>query len=288
MLIGYTFPLNCCCLYIDIPWSILTSTPPLFWSVSSSPSKPHPPPSSPASQGTPRHRSNLSGINVIHNPPCLHSAPDWLHSGQFPFYPADISGLRSHLFRCIRIGNSILCQSLLSSQHRQTFHICIQTEGEGDCTSVGEGVFVGGNAVESHVSTHTAGFCSFWNLLSHPHSIVFSPSFLLLSSVSDFSLSYPGFPRCVSPFTSFLSPLINPLLVVDSFGSRPITPPSSSAQMEWICNPSTIYSFSLSALLPIRSPVSLLFPPHHLPLSGATLPLITEDQRLCQRHLMVN
>ena len=113
------------------------------------------PPHRPASQGTPRHRSNLSGINVIHNPPCLHSTPDWLHSGQFPFYPADISGLRSHLFRCIRIGNSILCQSLLSSQHRQTFRICIQTEGEGDCTSVGEHVFVGECSAVACIHAHS-------------------------------------------------------------------------------------------------------------------------------------
>lgn len=83
----------------------------------------------PASQSTQFHYSNLSGINVIPNPLCLHSTPNWLHAGQFPFYPVDI---RSRLVRCIRIGNSILSQTLLSS-HRQTFHICIQREAEGDC-----------------------------------------------------------------------------------------------------------------------------------------------------------
>ena len=241
-----------------------------------------------APQGTPRHYSNLSGINVIHNPPCLHSAPDWLHSGQFPFYPADISGLRSHLFRCIRIGNSILCQSLLSSEHRQTSHICIQTEGEGDCTSVGEGAFVGECSAVTCIHAHNRFLFIFKS--SFPSTCDCFLSILSSFVVCIWFVSVlPLFPPCVSPFTSFLSPLINPLLTVDSFSSRPtITLPSSSAQMEWICNLSTIYSFSLSALLPIRSPVSLLFPPHHLPLSGATLPLITEDQRLCQRHLMVN
>lgn len=74
------------------------------------------------------HHWNLSGINVIPNPPCLHSTSCSLQSGQFPFCQSRHQWLRSCLFRYIRIGNLILCQSFLSSPHRQTFHICMQTE----------------------------------------------------------------------------------------------------------------------------------------------------------------
>lgn len=71
---------------------------------------------------------NLSGINVIPNPACLHSTSCSFQSGQFLFYQSCHQWLRSCLFRYIRIGNLILCQSFLSSAHRQTFHICMQTE----------------------------------------------------------------------------------------------------------------------------------------------------------------
>lgn len=74
------------------------------------------------------HHWNLSEINVIPNPPCLHSTSCLLQSGQFLFYQSRHQWLRSCLFGYIRIGNLILCQSFLSFSHRQTFHICIQTE----------------------------------------------------------------------------------------------------------------------------------------------------------------
>lgn len=74
------------------------------------------------------HHWNLSGINVIPNPARLHSTSCSFQSGQFLFYQSRHQWLRSCLFRYIRIGNLILCQSFLSSPHRQTFHICMQTE----------------------------------------------------------------------------------------------------------------------------------------------------------------
>lgn len=74
------------------------------------------------------HHWNLSGINVIPNPLCLHSSSSPLQSGQFLFYQSRHQWLRSCLFRYIRIGNLILCQLVLSSPHQQTFHICIQTK----------------------------------------------------------------------------------------------------------------------------------------------------------------
>lgn len=44
------------------------------------------------------------------------------------FTKVDISGEHLVSSGYIRIGNLILCQSFLSSPHRQTFHVCIQTE----------------------------------------------------------------------------------------------------------------------------------------------------------------
>lgn len=70
----------------------------------------------------------LPGINVIPNPPRLHSTSCLLQSGQFLIYQSRHQWLRSCLFGYIRIGNLILCQPFLSSSHRQAFHICIQTE----------------------------------------------------------------------------------------------------------------------------------------------------------------
>lgn len=140
ILIGCISPMNRRRLLSDILRSILTFTSaPLKCSCYSltltpptqpaSPSKPLPFPSPPLITLHPKvplfHYSNLSGINVIPNPAILQSTPDWFHSGQFPFYPVDISGLRSRFCRCIGIGNAIHDQSPLSSQHRRTFHICI-------------------------------------------------------------------------------------------------------------------------------------------------------------------
>lgn len=139
-----------------------------------------------ASQGALFHYSNLSGINVSPNPPCLHSTPEWLHSGQFSFCSVDIRGLRSCLFRCIRIGNSILCQSLLSSQHRRTVHICIQTRAEGDCISVG-----------GRACIHTQ---------SHPLPIALSSSCLLFSClIFLFLLLCPIFCQFFFLFSHFFS-----------------------------------------------------------------------------------
>lgn len=75
------------------------------------------------------HHWNLSGISVIPNSASLHSTSCSLQSGQFLFYQSHDQWLGSCLFGYIRIGNLILRQSFLSSPHRQTFHICIQTEG---------------------------------------------------------------------------------------------------------------------------------------------------------------
>lgn len=110
--------------------------------------------------------------------------------------------------------------------------------------------------------------------------------FLLFHSFPHLSL----FPSPDSYFHHFFSTLSHDIFVTHSFFSlsHPFTLPPTSLWLKWICNLSVIYTFFLSAFLPFIL-LFLSYPlPYRLLQSGATLPLIIEDQRLCQRHLMVN
>lgn len=290
--------LTSCSLDICFPWigAVCKLTfpdqfkhpPQPFWSVSASSLNQHHlqsliPIHCPETQGMLFHYSNLSGINVIPNPPCLHSAPDWLHSGQFPFYLVDISRLRSRLFRCIRIGNSILCQSLLSSQYRRTFYICIQTEAEGDC--IREGAFAGKS---SAVTCFHTPFLSTYRILcphclvlpSYPLLIISSPSFFF--HVSYFlPLFFFFFPQVFPVFLCLtVKSSSHDLLITYSFSSlssHPVILPPPSAWIKWICNLSMIYIFSLYAVLQFVLP----FLSHPLPtVSPRAVPLCHWSQKI--------
>lgn len=291
--------LTSCSLDICFPWigAVCKLTfpdqfkhlPRPFWSVSASSLNQHHlqsliPIHCPETQGMLFHYSNLSGINVIPNPPCLHSAPDWLHSGQFPFYLVDISRLRSRLFRCIRIGNSILCQSLLSSQYRRTFYICIQTEAEGDCIRVGR-VRLQGKAVQSHVSTPLfsahAGFYAliFLSYIPSPFSLFILH--LSFSYVSHFLPLFFFFPQVFPVFLCLtVKSSSHDLLITYSFSSlssHPAILPPPSAWIKWICNLSMIYTFSLYVLLQFVLP----FLSHPLPtVSPRAVPLCHWSQKI--------
>ena len=202
-----------------------------------------PPPHCSASRGTLFHYQGLTSTPIL---PAFTPLP---HSGQFPFHQVDISVLRSPLFRCIRIGNSILGQSLLSSQHRQTLHICIRSEAGWLHRCWGR------------VCLWRVMQCSQTNPIFMKHSVDFvhsfspSPNFLYVSFsellLSRFILSTVSWSP--SPSLSLL------------FHLPPVHPPLLRWSGFVICQQST-----LSALLPSILP----FPPYLLPtISPRAVPL---------------